>query len=151
GTGVLLGGPLPRPAVWAGVVAVAAGLATGLRTGSASTGVKTPRRVPRPLPPSRQHAGSRPAPRAARDSTRTNPFERCPPPGSGPTVQMGNAPGDAARRPPPRPGAREGNGRGERDAPVGVIRAGSHRAAGPGQATATSTRAGSRARSGGTS
>jgi len=66
GTGVLLGGPLPRPAVWAGVVAVAAGLATGLRTGSASTGVKTPRRVPRPLPPSRQHAGSRSAPRAAK-------------------------------------------------------------------------------------
>ena len=58
GTGVLLGGPLPRPAVWAGVAAVATGLATGLRTGSASTGVKTPRRVPRPLPPSRQHTGS---------------------------------------------------------------------------------------------
>jgi drug/metabolite transporter (DMT)-like permease len=30
-TGVLLGGPAPRPLVWAGIAVVAAGLALGLR------------------------------------------------------------------------------------------------------------------------
>ena len=151
GTGVLLGGPLPRPAVWAGVVAVAAGLATGLRTGSASTGVKTPRRVPRPLPPSRQHAGSRPAPRAARDSTRTNPFERCPPRGLVLPSRWATHP--ATPRADRRHGRVHGMATGEvsETQPSASSGACSHRAAGPGQATATSTRAGSRARSGGTS
>jgi len=36
--GVLLGGPAPRPLVWAGIAVVAAGLALGLRT--------NPRRLP---------------------------------------------------------------------------------------------------------
>jgi drug/metabolite transporter (DMT)-like permease len=31
--GVLLGGPAPRPPVWAGITVVAAGLALGLRPG----------------------------------------------------------------------------------------------------------------------
>ncbi len=32
-TGVLLGGPAPRPLVWAGIAVVAAGLAFGFREG----------------------------------------------------------------------------------------------------------------------
>ena len=36
-TGVLLGGPAPRPLVWAGVAVVLAGLALGLRKRSAET------------------------------------------------------------------------------------------------------------------
>ena len=37
-TGVLLGGPVPRPLVWAGVLTVACGLALGLRPGAAGRG-----------------------------------------------------------------------------------------------------------------
>ena len=36
-TGVLLGGPAPKPLVWAGVAVVAAGLALGFRTVSQAT------------------------------------------------------------------------------------------------------------------
>jgi drug/metabolite transporter (DMT)-like permease len=33
-TGVVLGGPAPRPLVWVGIACVAAGLALGLRSGA---------------------------------------------------------------------------------------------------------------------
>jgi drug/metabolite transporter (DMT)-like permease len=37
-TGVAMGGPMPRPLVWAGVLTVAAGLALGIRPGAADRG-----------------------------------------------------------------------------------------------------------------
>jgi drug/metabolite transporter (DMT)-like permease len=49
-TGVLLGGPAPRPLVWAGVAVVLAGLALGLRVGSSATRRESPA-GPRVSPP----------------------------------------------------------------------------------------------------
>ena len=37
-TGVLLGGPAPRPEVWVGIAVVAAGLALGLRAAGSAAG-----------------------------------------------------------------------------------------------------------------
>jgi drug/metabolite transporter (DMT)-like permease len=48
--GVLLGGPAPRPLVWAGIAVVAVGLALGLRGGSGGS------KLPQPLA-GRPHRG----------------------------------------------------------------------------------------------
>ena len=85
--------------------------------------VARPRTEPAPrafhLPPSRQPA-HRPGAPPAKDSTCTHPFERCPPRGPAPTVQIRNAPSGPGDSRCGRTGWRQEGG--ERTAPAGVIR-----------------------------
>lgn len=64
-SGVLLGGPPPRPLVWAGIAVLAAGLALGLRAGSDGRGGHRWQRSPRwpggPAPAAVPAAARRPA------------------------------------------------------------------------------------------